>query len=72
MRVELGILVFHVPRKERGASMNSLELELCHNQREGAALTWPMKGLILMAIPDHEEEAPASVPPSWERGVEGA
>ena len=26
MRVELGILVFHVPRKERGASMNSKDL----------------------------------------------
>ena len=40
--------------------------------REGAALTWPMKGVILMVIPDREEEAPASAPPSWERGVEGA
>ena len=34
-----------------------------------AALTWPMTGAILMTIPDCEEEAPVSAPPSWERRV---
>ena len=37
-----------------------------------AALTWPMTGAILMTIPDCEEEAPVSAPPSWERRVEEA